>query len=159
MRIHYVIVLLKEHPILNEREKNMDYKLIIFDADGTLRFSWASPGNNQGVGYGIASNQGGVGSGYFAEEMALKLLVDTFKDAFGFTPADGTVEMCTHIPYTGCACRKPEPEMINNIKELYGVTPKEILFVGDRDADKGAAANAGCDFMWAYEFFGREPEE
>ncbi len=165
----------------------MDYKLIIFDADGTLRyctvegqpcpnkedewklypgvseklssFNWASPQDKQGIGYGIASNQGGVGSGYFTEEMAKKLLVNTFEEAFGFTPAEGTVEMCIHVPYSGCSCRKPEPEMINNIKNLYGVTPKEILFVGDRDADKNAAANAGCDFMWAYEFFGREPEE
>lgn len=162
----------------------MKHNLIIFDADGTLRyctvagqpcpnksgewelypdvakklagFKWAGPGDNSGVGYGIASNQGGVGCGYFSAETAMQLLVETFTQAFGFSPAEGTVEMCPHIPHTGCSCRKPAPEMLNRLIRLYGTDPEKVLFVGDRDADKDAAANAGCDFQWVDQFFGRK---
>lgn len=165
----------------------MKYKLIIFDADGTLRyctvenqpcpnkagewalypdvasklssFKWASPGDGSGVGYGIASNQGGVGSGYFAEETAMTLLKDTFIEAFGFQPATNTIEMCPHVPYSGCICRKPEPEMLNRLMKIYSVSPDNVLFVGDRDADRDAASNAGCDFQWVTEFFNRIPED
>lgn len=163
------------------------YKLIIFDADGTLRyctvpgqpcpnragewnlypdvveklacFNWAGPGDKSGVGYGIASNQGGVGSGYFAEDTAMNLLNDTFIEAFGFTPAEGTIQMCPHIPYSGCSCRKPAPGMLDNLIDLYSVNPSTVLFVGDRDDDKNAASNAGCQFQWISEFFNRNPAE
>lgn len=163
----------------------MKYKLIIFDADGTLRYctiegqpcpntseqwklydgvkevleryDWGNPEDGK-VGYGIASNQGGVGSGYFSEETAYKLLTDTVVEAFGFLPEDGTVEMCPHIPYTDCGCRKPEPAMILKLIDKYGVEPDDVLFVGDRDADENAAKNAGVDFIWAWEFFEREPD-
>ena len=164
----------------------MDYRLIIFDADGTLRyctvegqpcpnragewklypdvidklapFDWVHPGEEFGVGYGIASNQGGVGVGYFPESTAMKLLEDTFREAFGFNPAEGTIEMCPHVPHSGCGCRKPDPALLNRLMELYGVSPENVLFVGDRDADRNAALNAGCDFQWASEFFDRDPE-
>jgi D-glycero-D-manno-heptose 1,7-bisphosphate phosphatase len=164
----------------------MDYRLIIFDADGTLRyctvagqpcpnrpdewklypdvkaklaeFNWVSPGDGPGTGYGIASNQGGVGVGYFSEETAISLLRDTFQEAFGFEPSDGTIEICPHVPHSGCGCRKPDPLMLNRIMKLYGEPPGNVLFVGDRDADRLAAENAGCDFKWASEFFNRDQE-
>ncbi len=160
----------------------MKYGLIVFDADGTLRectvegqpcpnregewellpnvreklssFDWVGPGEGNGTGYGIASNQGGVGAGYFTGEMAMKLLKDTFREAFGFAPAPGTIQMCPHDPRGGCSCRKPNPEMLHNLMDTYGVPPEEVLFVGDREDDLRTAENAGCHFMWAHEFFG-----
>lgn len=162
----------------------MNYRLIIFDADGTLRyctvagqpcpnragewklypgvverlaqFNWTHPGDETGVGYGIASNQGGVGVGYFSEETALSLLVDTFREAFGFSPADRTIEICPHVPHSGCGCRKPDPTMLKRLMELYGTTSNQTLFVGDRDDDRKAAENAECDFQLADEFFSRD---
>lgn len=162
----------------------MEYRLIIFDADGTLRyctvpgqpcpnrdgewelypgvaeklseFRWVPPGDGPGTGYGIASNQGGVGVGYFSGETARGLLEDTVQRAFGFSPAQGTVEICPHAPRSGCDCRKPAPGMLVRLMDLYGVEPSEVLFVGDREADRGAAENAGCDFQWAKDFFFRD---
>jgi histidinol-phosphate phosphatase family protein len=163
----------------------MEHRLIMFDADGTLRYctvegqpcpnsseewelypgvreklagySWGAPGS-RGTGYGIASNQGGVGVGYFTLETARTLLEDTFQAAFGFPAAEGTIELCPHVPRSGCPCRKPMPMMLLNVIERYGVHPGEALYVGDMENDRLAAENAGCDFMWAWEFFGREPD-
>jgi D-glycero-D-manno-heptose 1,7-bisphosphate phosphatase len=166
----------------------MEPRLIIFDADGTLRycnvegqpcpnrdgewelypgvagklsrFRWSGPGDGDGdgTGYGIASNQGGVGVGYFSLETAMGLLEDTFREAFGFPPEPGTVQICPHHPRSGCQCRKPNPLMLNRLMDLYGVTADRVLFVGDMEADREAAENAGCDFEWAWDFFERDPE-
>ncbi len=159
------------------------YKLIIFDADGTLRhctvegqpcpdapgewelmpgvkemlsrIQWGDPGEG-GVGYGIASNQGGVGCGYLSADMAYRLIQELVVAAFGAEPEKGTIQLCPHRPDGGCKCRKPEPLMIQRLIERWGVKPEETLFVGDMETDKEAAERAGVDFKWAGEYFGWE---
>jgi len=159
-----------------------NYKLIIFDADDTLRFctikgqpcpnkpgewkllpnvkekllkyNWGSPAEGK-VGYGIASNQGGVGMGYFKAEMAFQLLKDTFMAAFGFEPEEKVIQMCTPKPHVHSECRKPKPGMLLNIMNFWKVEPVDTLFIGDMESDKQTAENAKCDFLWAKEFFNK----
>jgi phosphoglycolate phosphatase-like HAD superfamily hydrolase len=38
------------------------------------------------------------------------------------------------------------------------VKPEKALMVGDREDDRAAAEKAGCDFIWAWDLFGFEPE-
>jgi len=156
-------------------------KLIIFDADGTLRrttvegqpcpnkdgewelmpgvkerlaeFDWGSPADGK-TACGIVSNQAGVALGYLAAEMAGRLLYKMFVKAFGFNPYPGDILMCIHAPDEGCRCRKPAPGLLEDLMDMYGVQPQETLFVGDMDSDCEAATNAGCRFMWAKDFFG-----
>ena len=160
--------------------KNKEYKLIIFDADNTLRYctvkgqpcpnkpgewallknvkdklskyNWGSPTEGK-VGYGIASNQGGVGMGYFKAEMAFQLLKDTFMAAFGFEPEDEVIQMCTPKPHVDSRCRKPRPGMLIDLMNYWNVNPEETLFIGDMESDKQTAENAKCDFGWTKDFF------
>ena len=106
------------------------------------------------VGYGIASNQGGVGMGYFSKEMAFRLLKNTFIEAFGFEPEIDVIKRCTPKPHIDSRCRKPKPGMLVNIINYWMVDPAETLFVGDMESDKQTAESAGCDFTWAKDFFG-----
>jgi D-glycero-D-manno-heptose 1,7-bisphosphate phosphatase len=159
----------------------MRYKLIIFDADNTLRrctvrgqpcpngpgewelmpnvketlakIDWGTP-HGGSIAYGIASNQAGVALGYMTEEVAYNLLKDMVVEAFGGWPATGTIQVCPHLPDAGCKCRKPKPFMLQRLMRSWLLTPDETLYVGDMESDKQAAENAGCDFMWAWEFFG-----
>jgi HAD superfamily hydrolase (TIGR01662 family) len=157
----------------------MKYDLIIFDADGTLRrclipgqpcpnkpsewelldnvrerlaeFTWGRP--QPGVtAYGIASNQAGIAWGFIDYKTAYKLLCGTFEAAFGFVPAINTIQICEHKGE--CECRKPEPGMLFGIMDTWDVETHRALFVGDMESDKQAARNAGCDFVWAKDFFG-----
>ncbi len=156
------------------------YKLIIFDADDTLRFctipgqpcpnkpgewklqknvkeklaeiNWGSPREGK-TAYGIASNQGGVGVGYFSAEMAFQLLKDTLTAALGFEPINDVIQMCTPKPEENSACRKPNPEMLLKIMDFWQIEPQETLFVGDMESDRMTAENAGCDFSWAKDYF------
>lgn len=52
--------------------------------------------------------------------------------------------------------RKPNPGMIFRAMTFKKISnPADVLMVGDRPEDQQAAENAGVDFKWANDFFGR----
>lgn len=157
------------------------YNLIIFDADGTLR-RCTVPGqpcpNKEGewellpsvketlarydwkvTALGVASNQAGIALGFLDLMTAYQLLSDMVVEATGYFPPTGSIQLCPHGTKDGCGCRKPEPGMLHAIMKFWGYFPTETLYVGDMESDQLAAAHAGCDFMWADDFFNREPED
>ena len=159
-------------------------KLYVFDADGTLR-GCTVPGQpcpnragewellpnvkerlariewdgRTGPHFAIATNQGGVGLGYFTPAEARRLVVDLAAAAFGRPAPVGSIEICTHAPFAGCACRKPKGEMIARLMRRFRARPEETLYVGDMETDEQAARAAGCRFQWAHEFFGWGADE
>ena len=50
--------------------------------------------------------------------------------------------------------RKPEPGMLRAACAHYGISERQVLFVGDSDADAGAAERAEVCFALAGRFFG-----
>ena len=158
-------------------------KLYVFDADGTLRRSTVpgqpcpnKPGDwelipgvrerlaqvdwgPQGARFGIATNQGGVGLGYLTLAVARGMVVETARQAFGFPPPPGSIEICPHAPYLKCPCRKPNPGMLHALMRRFSARPEETLFVGDMDKDEEAARRAGTRFEWAQDFFGWPSEQ
>lgn len=155
------------------------YRLVVFDADDTLRqtivpgkpcphapeewelrpgvqeilqrVSWDGP---SGLRIGLASNQDQVAYGFVSYEMAHRLLRDLAVAATGSTPPEAALQLCPHPFDAACACRKPEPRMLLNIMEHYGVRPEDTLFVGNDEVDRQAADRAGVSFMWAADLFG-----
>ena len=155
------------------------YRLVVFDADDTLRetvvpgkpcphgpgewvlragvrdvlrrISWSE---QMGPHLGLASNQDHVAYGFLSLEMARRLLRDLAAAATGSVPADPALQLCPHPVDRACECRKPEPGMLLTIMDYYGVKPAETLFVGDAEVDREAAARAGTSFMWASDLFG-----
>lgn len=152
-------------------------KLIIFDADGTLRRSTVDgqvcpnkPGEwellpnvkdvcrliqreRPEIALAIASNQGGVALGYLDHVTALRMLYDTAREAFG---PSWPVFMCPHAPDAGCACRKPRPGLLLDAMALWDIPEDRVLYVGDMPSDHDAAISAGVRFVWAKDFFGWE---
>jgi histidinol-phosphate phosphatase family protein len=155
------------------------YRLVVFDADDTLRQTtvpdkpcphspdewtlkpgvedllrsvpWGEP---SGPRVGVASNQDHVAYGLLSLEMAQRLLRDLAVAATGNMPAQEALQLCPHPRDAGCECRKPQPGMLLNIMEHYGVGPEDTLFVGNAEEDREAAARAGVTFMWAADLFG-----
>ncbi len=105
---------------------------------------------------GIASNQDGVSLGDLTKEMAYRLLQDMVLEAVGYLPLHTAIEMCTCTLGMNCRRKKPQPEMLLDIMQKFGVPPAQTLFVGDMEWDREAARRAGVRFMWAKEFFGWE---
>ena len=163
------------------REPNIltSYRLVVFDADDTLRKTLVpgkpcphGPGEwelRHGVrevlqkvrwgeqaapNLGLASNQDHVAYGFLSLEMARGLLRDLAVAATGSAPADPALQLCPHPLDRACRCRKPEPGMLLSIMRYYGVEAADTLFVGDAEVDRQAAARAGTSFMWASDLFG-----
>ena len=162
-----------------EAETLHRYRLVVFDADDTLRHTvvpgkpcphqpeeWVLKpgvretllqirwGGEDGPLVGVASNQDQVAYGLVSLEMARQLLHDLAVAATGSNPDESAVQLCPHAREAGCRCRKPEPGVLLHIMNHYGVDPAETLFVGNAEEDREAAVRAGVAFMWAADLFG-----
>lgn len=155
-----------------------EYKLVIFDVDGTLvktksgkefrdgaadwellprRSEVLAALHEAGVKTAIASNQGGVAFGYMRQDDIERELCLT-ADALGMERA--TIHYCTDHPNAtinehrgDSPWRKPGPLMLMSAMAHAGVPREQTLMVGDRPEDQKAAEAAGCDFTLADEYF------
>jgi D-glycero-D-manno-heptose 1,7-bisphosphate phosphatase len=155
-----------------------DIKLVIFDADETLRRrkdgknsapladdEWEiMPGMVEAIDsikyrtltFGIASNQACVGRGEIENYKAHVMLNKLARNLDLAIDIEGPcIQMCPHLPGT-CSCRKPHPGMLYSIMMYWEVAPKETLFIGDAISDRKAAENCGCHFMNTNQFLGKE---
>jgi D-glycero-D-manno-heptose 1,7-bisphosphate phosphatase len=152
-----------------------DIELLIFDADGTLRYVTV-PGQHyplrsdewrlmprvretlaslprSRLKFGIASNQHGVALGQLRRADAEAMLVATWHSAFGPGAPDVLLELCVCLPDAACPRRKPAPGMLQSLMVRHGVAPERVLYVGDLAIDQRAAASANVRFSWARDFF------
>ncbi len=141
----------------------MDSKLIILDRDGVINFDsphyikspeeWiAIPGSLEAIAklnqfqhkVVIATNQSGLGRGYYNLETLEKIhqkMQDQLKALGGHL--DG-IYFCPHLPSDGCDCRKPKPGMLLKIAEDFKWDIKKAIFIGDSERDLEAAEAAQC---------------
>ena len=156
----------------------MNYKLIIFDVDGTLvttksgetfrksadDWQWL-PGRleklkalqEQGIHLGIASNQGGVAFGYM---QARDIQAELRHMADAIPIHHEMLSICCQHPQATIDLyrmdserRKPKPGMLIELMGFADVAASDTLMVGDREEDLWAAKNAGVTFMGAAKFF------
>ncbi len=83
----------------------------------------------------IATNQAGIGRGYYKledmqavnERIEQILAKDNIKiDAIYY---------CPHAPNEDCECRKPNQGMIAQMRERFKISPKNSFVIGDKDCD------------------------
>ena len=55
---------------------------------------------------------------------------------------------CYHDDQDGCDCRKPQPGLMIDAAQRYGVDLSRSYLIGDRWRDVDAGANAGCKTIW-----------
>ena len=139
-------------------------KLVILDRDGTINVDsdeyikspaeWLpQPGsleaiarlNHAGWHVVIASNQSGLGRGLFevTDLNAVHTLMHQQLAEFG-----GRVDAvfyCPHAPDEACHCRKPQPGLLEQIAERYGISLKGVPMVGDALRDLLAGVSVGCE--------------
>jgi D-glycero-D-manno-heptose 1,7-bisphosphate phosphatase len=96
-----------------------------------------------GFGLAVATNQSGVGRGYFdlptldaihAKMQAAIMAAGGRLDALAY---------CPHAPEANCACRKPRPGLLHQLMAESGFRADEAVMVGDAGRDIEAARAAG----------------
>ncbi len=139
-------------------------KIVILDRDGTINEENAEfvetpeqwqplPGaleaiatlNHAGWHVVVASNQPGLGRGLFEVGMLNAIQAKMHKMLAAVGARVDAVFYCPHAPDEGCHCRKPEPGLLEQIGERYGVELKGTPMVGDSIEDLLAGAVAGCE--------------
>jgi len=91
----------------------------------------------------VVTNQGGIGLGYMKEEQ-LQKIHDTMISKLKKEGANiDEAVYCPHKPKAGCACRKPNSKLIENLAEKYSIDLAKSYMVGDTDTDIMAGKRAG----------------
>ena len=142
-------------------KENKTYKAIFFDRDDTLikdegymyktedlslfpdTISVLKELQERGFKLFIVTNQSGIGRGFFTEEEMHKFnqnLLETLHN-YGVTITD--IVFCPHSPEENCDCRKPSPNLINNLCTQYNIDKSLSYMVGDKESDYQAGLNAG----------------
>jgi D-glycero-D-manno-heptose 1,7-bisphosphate phosphatase len=138
-------------------------KLVILDRDGTINVDsdafikspeeWLPmPGaleaiarlNHAGWHVAVASNQSGLGRGLFDVGSLNAIHAKMHKMLAAHGGRIDAVFYCPHSPDEGCACRKPQSGLFEQIAERFAVDLKLVPVVGDTVRDLQAGARVGC---------------
>ena len=141
----------------------MNTKLVILDRDGTINRAsdefikspeeWEPlPGaleaigrlNHAGYHVVLATNQSGLGRGLFDMAALNSVHAHMMKAMAAHGARIDAVFYCPHAPDEGCHCRKPEPGLLEQIAQRYGISLAGVPYIGDSLRDMQAAASAGC---------------
>ena len=92
----------------------------------------------------VVSNQSGIPRGLIApaQHAAVDAAVKTLLIREG-APLDGAY-YCAHLPQDGCACRKPNPGMIEQAARDHDIDVSRSIMIGDKFSDVAAGRAAGC---------------
>ena len=95
-----------------------------------------------GSGYRVivVSNQPGAGLGLFSED-ALAAVAARLR---ALLPVVDGFYYCPHAPHEGCACRKPEPGLLERAARDHGIDLSGSWMIGDILDDVEAGRRAGC---------------
>jgi len=107
--------------------------------------------NEKGFVVIVASNQAGVGRGYYREEDII-LFNQAVKEKLAEEGAYiDAIYYCPHHPEAkieryrvDCNCRKPKPGMLIKAEEELNIDLKQSYMVGDKSSDIEAGRRAGC---------------
>ncbi len=108
----------------------------------------------------VATNQSGIARGYYGVEMLEAIHVrlrELVQEAGGEI---AHIAHCPHGPGDGCACRKPSPGLLEEIREALALDSLEgSWMVGDSLRDLQAGEPMGCRPVLVRTGKGRRTEE
>jgi D-glycero-D-manno-heptose 1,7-bisphosphate phosphatase len=111
--------------------------------------------NAAGLKVVVITNQSGSARGYFPPALVDQVHAHLNQLlAAGGAHLDG-VYACLHHPDAGCACRKPQPTLIQQAARDLDLDLTRSYLVGDRYKDIETAANAGVKGILVLSGYGR----
>lgn len=138
-------------------------KYIILDRDGVINYDsteyikspdeWhAIPGSLEAIaalnraGYHIlvATNQSGIARGYYDLETLSLIHEKLSRELAAVGGYIDEIFFCPHHPDEKCSCRKPQPGMLYQIRDRYGVDLSQTYYIGDSAVDIEVCLTAGC---------------
>lgn len=100
--------------------------------------------NHAGFRILVASNQSGLGRGYFTIDDLNAMHRKMRRELSVLGAQIEAIFFCPHKPDARCRCRKPLPGLFEDISHRLGVNLKGVPFVGDSIGDVRAASAVGA---------------
>ncbi len=100
--------------------------------------------NHAGWHVVVATNQAGIGRGMIDMAAVNAVHLQMIKLLAARGGRLDAVFFCPHAPEEHCDCRKPQPGMMHDIANRYGVDLAQVPMVADTLRDLQAARAAGC---------------
>jgi D-glycero-D-manno-heptose 1,7-bisphosphate phosphatase len=134
---------------------------IFMDRDGTVSeevgymyhaglfrpFPWTGEAirkiNDSGMKAILATNQSGIGRGYFKEELVHQVHQVLHTELQQWQARLDAIYYCPHSPEENCECRKPKPGMLLRAARELDIDLSRSFMVGDRYLDVQTAHAAG----------------
>lgn len=104
----------------------------------------------------IATNQSGVGRGYFTEKKLKSINRAILKKLSSKQVEISAVYYCPHLPEAGCACRKPKTKMIKDAQKKFNLNLKKSFCIGDKLTDVEFGKNAGIKSILVMTGYGKK---
>jgi D-glycero-D-manno-heptose 1,7-bisphosphate phosphatase len=152
----------------------LNRRFVIFDRDGTLiveRNYLSDPEQVElipgaasvirdlhalGLGILVATNQSGIGRGYFSLE-ALQSVHQKLNQLLAEQGAQlDRIYFCPHAPADGCSCRKPEIGLMEQAVSDFNFDPKLSFVVGDKACDIEFGRKAGSTTILVLTGYGKK---
>ena len=92
----------------------------------------------------IATNQSGVGRGYFSLDTLDKMHQKMLKLIDGLGGKITEISFCPHNPDDHCNCRKPKPGLLHQLASNHDINLSKAILIGDSLRDLQAATAANC---------------
>ena len=100
--------------------------------------------NHAGWHVVVATNQAGIGRGMIDMAAVNAVHLQMIKMLAARGGRIDAVFFCPHTPEDNCDCRKPQPGLMRDVAERYGVDLEDVPMVADTLRDLQAARAAGC---------------
>lgn len=100
--------------------------------------------NKAGFKVGVATNQSGIGRGYYNENTLEQI---HSKMLSGVEKVGGCIDKivyCPHLPDAGCDCRKPKPGLLKQLADYFDTDTHNLYYIGDKKSDVMAARACGA---------------
>ncbi|MCH7706297.1 MAG: HAD family hydrolase, partial [Chloroflexi bacterium] len=111
-----------------------------------------------GLGLIIATNQSGIGRGYFDQPT----LAQIHERLCSLLETEGVrldgIYFCPHTPEEVCHCRKPEVGMLEEAASQVGLDPTASFVVGDNWSDIELGSRVGATTLLVRTGYGRQVE-
>ena len=111
-----------------------------------------------GLGLLIATNQSGIGRGYF-DQLTLDQVHNRLRSLLEAEDVqlDG-IYFCPHLPEDLCSCRKPETGMLEQAAGQIGLDSSTSFVVGDNQADIELGRRVGATTLLVRTGYGAKVE-
>ncbi len=138
-------------------------KLVILDRDGVINYDSAHyikspdewlplPGSLEAIGtlkkfgykVAVATNQSGIARGLYDEKILAAIHEKMQQQLKVFNGKIDYIAFCPHHPKQGCACRKPETGLFDEIARYFEIDLTGKYYVGDSLTDIQAGKNSAC---------------